>query len=150
MMSGSDDDMVMSIKRKKNETELKIPGARVQVKVSGKKMWLWIDSGSPVTIFSINDLKTTLGKATVKGGISGLQQQPNKHTREGNSDDVTKWLGSTSAGVSNIRKSSINPWARPDGHPGSRTSSKEESDGTHRGRDQSRGGGIRRIANILL
>ena len=62
MTSGSDDYMVMSIKRKKNETELKIPGARVQVEVSGKKMWLWIDSGSPVTIFSMNDLKTTLEK----------------------------------------------------------------------------------------
>ena len=37
MTSGSDDYMVMSIKRKKNETELKVPGARVQVEVSGKK-----------------------------------------------------------------------------------------------------------------
>ena len=46
MTSGSDDYMVMSIKRKKNVTELKIPGARVQVEVSGKKMWLWIDIGS--------------------------------------------------------------------------------------------------------
>ena len=52
MMSKSDDYMVMSIKKKKkNVTELKIPGARVQVEVSGKKMWLWIDSGFPVTIF---------------------------------------------------------------------------------------------------
>ena len=59
MTSGSDDYMVISIKRKKNETELKIPGARIQVEVSGKKMWLWIDSGSPVTIFSMVDLKTT-------------------------------------------------------------------------------------------
>ena len=66
MTSGSDNYMVMSIKRKKNETELKIPGARVQVEVSGKKMWLWIDSGSPVTIFSITDLKTALGKANIQ------------------------------------------------------------------------------------
>ena len=65
MTSGSDNYMVMSIQRKKNETELKIPGARVQVEVSGKKMWLWIDIGSPVTIFSITDLKTTLGKANI-------------------------------------------------------------------------------------
>ena len=35
--SESDDYMVMSIKRKRNVTELKIPGARVQVEVSGKK-----------------------------------------------------------------------------------------------------------------
>ena len=52
--SGPDDYMGMSIK-KKNVTELKIPGARVQVEVSGRKMWLWVDSGSPVTIFSITD-----------------------------------------------------------------------------------------------
>ena len=43
MTSRSGDYMVMSIK-KKNVTELKFPGARVQVEVSGKKMWLWIDS----------------------------------------------------------------------------------------------------------
>ena len=66
MTSGSDDYMVMSIHRKRNETELKLPGARVQVEVSGKKMWLWIDNGSPVTIFSINDLKETLGKANIQ------------------------------------------------------------------------------------
>ena len=47
--SGSDDYMVMSIK-KKNVTKLKIPIARVQVEVSGKKMWLWVDSGSRVRI----------------------------------------------------------------------------------------------------
>ena len=70
MTSGLDDYMVMSVKRKKNETELKILGARVQVEVSGKKMWLWIDSGSPVTIFSITDLKTTLGKANIQLQIS--------------------------------------------------------------------------------
>ena len=64
--SGSDDCMVMSIKKKRNVTELKIPGARVQLEVSGKKMWLWIDSGSPVTIFSMRDLKTTLGKVNIQ------------------------------------------------------------------------------------
>ena len=44
--SESDDYMVMSIK-KKNAIELKIPGARIQVEVSLKKMWLWFGSGSP-------------------------------------------------------------------------------------------------------
>ena len=65
MTSGSDDYMVMSIK-KKNVTELKITGARVQVEVTGKKTWLWVDSGSPVTIFSMMDLKTTLGKTNIQ------------------------------------------------------------------------------------
>ena len=66
MTSVFDDYMVMSIKRKKNVTELKIPGAE-----SGKKMWLWIDSGFPVTIFSLTDLKRTLDKANI-------QLQPSK------------------------------------------------------------------------
>ena len=55
MTSRSDDYTVMSIK-KKNVTVLKIPGAPVQVEVSGRKMWLWMDSGSAVTILSITDL----------------------------------------------------------------------------------------------
>ena len=37
MTSGSDDYMVMSIKKKKNMTELKIPGARVQVEVRKRR-----------------------------------------------------------------------------------------------------------------
>ena len=65
MTSGSDDYLVMSIK-KKNVSELKISGARVQVEVSGKKMWLWVDSGSPVTIFSMMDLKALLGKTNIQ------------------------------------------------------------------------------------
>ena len=65
MTSGSDNYIVTSIK-KKNVTELKIPGARVQVEVLGRKMWLWVDSGSPVTIFSITDLKATLGKTNIQ------------------------------------------------------------------------------------
>ena len=40
--------------------ELKIPNARVEIEVPGKKMWLWVDSGSPVTIFSMTDLKSDL------------------------------------------------------------------------------------------
>ena len=64
MTSESYDYMVISIK-KKNVIELKIPRARVQVEVSGKKVWLWVDSGSPVTIFSMTDLKATLGKTDI-------------------------------------------------------------------------------------
>ena len=54
--SGSDEYMIMSI-MKKNSDELKTPSARIQAKVSGKKMWLWVYSGCPVTIFSMTDLK---------------------------------------------------------------------------------------------
>ena len=98
--SGSDDYMVMSIKRKKNQTELKIPGARVQVEMSGKKMWLWIDSGSPVTIFSINDLKTTLGKANV-------QLQPSKEEFLDYNNNRINILGKVTVMMS------LNGWAAP-------------------------------------
>ena len=100
MTSGSDDYMVMSIKRKKNETELKIPGARVQVEVSGKKMWLWIGSGSPVTIFSINDLKTTLGKANI-------QLQPSKEEFLDYNNNRINILGKVTVMMS------LNGWAAP-------------------------------------
>ena len=100
MTSGSDDYMVMSIKRKKNETELKIPGARVQVEVSGKKMLLWIDSGSPVTIFSINDLKTTLGKANI-------QLQPSKEEFLDYNNNRINILGKVTVMMS------LNRWAAP-------------------------------------
>ena len=63
--SESDDYMVMSIKMK-NVLEVKIPGARVQVEVSGRKMWRWKDSGSPVTIFSMTDLNATFGKSNFR------------------------------------------------------------------------------------
>ena len=59
--SGSDDYMLMSIK-KKNLIELKTPGSRVRFEVSGKKILLCVDSGSPVTIFSMTDLKASLSK----------------------------------------------------------------------------------------
>ena len=98
--SGSDDYMVMSIKRRRNGTELKIPGARVQVEVSGKKMWLWIDSGSPVKIFSLTDLKTTLGKANT-------QLQPSKD----------EFLDYNNNGINILGKGavtmSLNGWAAP-------------------------------------
>ena len=100
MTSGSDDYMVMSIKRKKKETELKIPGARVQVEVSGKKMWLWIDSGSTVTIFSMTDLKTTLGKANI-------QLQPSKDEFLDYNNNRINILGKVAVTMS------LNGWAAP-------------------------------------
>ena len=100
MTSGSDNYMVMSIKRKRNQTELKIPGTRVQVEESGKKMWLWIDSGSPVTIFSINDLKITLGKVNI-------QLQPSKYEFLDYNNNRTNILGKVTMMMS------LNGWAAP-------------------------------------
>ena len=68
--------------------------------VSGKKMWLWIDSGSPVTIFSITDLKTTLGKANI-------QLQPSKDELLDYNNSQINILGKV------VVMMSLNGWAAP-------------------------------------
>ena len=55
--------MVMATKRKQNVTEVEIPNAGVLANVCGKSMWLWVDSGSFVFIFSLPELKPAMGKA---------------------------------------------------------------------------------------
>ena len=56
--------MVMAIKSRR-ETELKVAGARLPIKVNGKQMNIWIDSGSRISIFTIGELKRPLGTAGV-------------------------------------------------------------------------------------
>ena len=55
----------MAIKSRK-ETELKVAGSRLPIKVNGKQTNVWIDSGSTISIFTIGELKRTLGTAGVK------------------------------------------------------------------------------------
>ena len=54
----------MAIKSRR-ETELKVAGDRLPIKVNGKQTNVWIDSGSPISIFTIGELKRTLGTAGV-------------------------------------------------------------------------------------
>ena len=58
----SGDYVVMAIKSRR-ETELKVAGARLPIKVNGKQTNVWIDIGSPISIFTIGELKLTLGTA---------------------------------------------------------------------------------------
>ena len=60
----SGDYGVMAIKTRR-ETEIKVAGARLPIKVNGKQTNVWIDSGSPNSIFTIGELKRTLGTAVV-------------------------------------------------------------------------------------
>ena len=60
----SGDYVVMAIKSRR-ETELKLAGARLPIKVNGKQTNAWIDSGSPISLFTIGELKRTLGTAGV-------------------------------------------------------------------------------------
>ena len=49
----------MSI-RSKNRTELKVAGAKLPIAINGKKTSVWIDSGSPMSIFTIGELRRTI------------------------------------------------------------------------------------------
>ena len=60
----SGDYVVMAIKSRR-ETEIKVAGARLPIRVNGKQTNVWIDSGSPTAIFTIGKLKRTLGTAGV-------------------------------------------------------------------------------------
>ena len=53
--SSSDGDyMVMAIKQKRVR-ELKVDGAQLPIKLNGKSTRVWIDSGSPISIFTIEE-----------------------------------------------------------------------------------------------
>ena len=54
----------MSIRRKEQE-ELRVAGAKLALKINGKATQAWIDSGSPISIFTIGELKRTLGACNV-------------------------------------------------------------------------------------
>ena len=54
----------MAIKSRR-ETELKVAGSRLPIKVNGKQTNVWIDSGPPISIFTAGELKRTLGTAGV-------------------------------------------------------------------------------------
>ena len=47
------------------KTELKVAGARLPIKINGKQTNVCIDTGSPISIITIGDLKWTLGTAGV-------------------------------------------------------------------------------------
>ena len=80
--SSSDGDyMVMAIKRR-GVTELKVAGAQLPIKVNGKPTRVWIDSGSPISIFTIGELRKTLGTSGVK--LDNLTEEDNAFRDYGN------------------------------------------------------------------
>ena len=60
----SGDYVVMAIKSRR-EIWLKVAGAQLPVKINGRQTNVWIDSGSPTSIFVVGELKRTLGTAGV-------------------------------------------------------------------------------------
>ena len=73
--------MVMAIKHKR-ATELKVAGAQLSIKVNGKSTRVWIDSGSPISIFTIGELRKTLGTSGVKS--DNLTEEDNAFRDYGN------------------------------------------------------------------
>ena len=60
----SDDYMVMAIRRKK-ETLLKVGGPKLKIYINEHPMNIWIDSGSPISILTLDDLKKRVGRAGI-------------------------------------------------------------------------------------
>ena len=63
----------MSVRRMKEE-ELKVAGAKLVLWIDGQATQAWIDSGSQISIFTIGELKCTLGACNVR-----LQQLDPRH-----------------------------------------------------------------------
>ena len=61
----SADYVIMSLRRKQEE-ELKIAGAKLALKINVYSTQAWIDSGSPVSILTIGEIKRTLGTRNVQ------------------------------------------------------------------------------------
>ena len=61
----SDVYMVMAIRRKR-ETLLKIFGPKQKIKINGHPINIWIDSGSPKSIFTMDELTKTLGRTGIE------------------------------------------------------------------------------------
>ena len=61
----SGDYVVMAI-RSKEATELKVAGLQLSVKITKRATRLWIDSGSSISIFTVDKLRSTLGAPNIR------------------------------------------------------------------------------------
>ena len=73
--------MVMAIKHKRFR-ELKVAGAQLPIIMNGKSTRVWIDSGSPISIFTIGELRRTLGASGIK--LDALSNEDNAFRDNGN------------------------------------------------------------------
>ena len=83
-------------KSKQRVTELKIRNTRVLANVYGKNMWLWVDSGSPVTIFSMSELTRGMGRSNlhlIKGKDEFLDYNNNRIHILGKAEATIKFNG---------------------------------------------------------
>ena len=73
--------VVMSIRRKE-ETELRVAGAKLALRINSKATQAWIDSGSPISIFTIGELKRTLGNSQRTIETTGSERRPIPRLRQ--------------------------------------------------------------------
>ena len=66
--------MVMAVKHERF-TELKVAGAQLPIRINGKASRVWIDSGSPISIFTIGELRRALGASGLK--LDALSNEDN-------------------------------------------------------------------------
>ena len=57
---------VLMLVRRKQEEELKIAEAKSALRINGHATQAWLDSGLPISIFAIGELKHTLGTCNVR------------------------------------------------------------------------------------
>ena len=84
----SDDNMVVAIRRKK-ETLLKVAGPKLEIYINGHPINIWIDSGSPISILTLDDLRRTVGRA----GINLKQDDADDDEFRDYSNNRIKMLG---------------------------------------------------------
>ena len=65
-LSNSSTDYVVMSARRKQEEELKVAGAKLALRINGHATQAWIDSGSPISIFTLKELKCTIGIFNVR------------------------------------------------------------------------------------
>ena len=65
ILTSRGDYMVMAVRAKKN-AEFCVAGAKHPIKINGQKTSVWIDSGLPITNFTIGELRKTIGAAGIK------------------------------------------------------------------------------------
>ena len=80
--SSSDGEYMVMAKKHKRFTELKVAGAQLLVRINGKSARVWIDSGSPISLFTIGELRRTLVSSGIK--LDALSNENNSFRDFGN------------------------------------------------------------------
>ena len=71
----SSGDYVVKAFHSRKETEIKVGGAKLPIKINGKQTSVWIESESPTSVFIIGELWRTLVSSGVK--LSELKPEDN-------------------------------------------------------------------------